>query len=242
MKRLSLFIVILVSALLPSLSQGQGNYAIPLIGSQAPSFTAKTTNGDLSFPSDYGNSWKILFSHPKDFTPVCSSELIELANLQPEFAKLNTKVVVLSTDNLQQHKDWKSSLETVKYEGETTPEIKFPIIDDSDKSISKMYGMLQPASNNDKDIRGVFIINPENVVEAVFFYPTDVGRNMNEIVRTVEALQTSQNNIVTPANWEPGQDVMLTYMTDAQKKELEAKSPNIYQIAWYMTLMKYNSH
>jgi peroxiredoxin 2/4 len=241
MKRLSLFFVMLVTAILPSLSQGQSNYAIPLIGSQAPSFTAKSTNGDINFPSDYGNSWKIIFSHPKDFTPVCSSELIELANLQPEFAKLNTKVVVLSTDNLQQHKDWKSSLETVQYEGKATPAIKFPIIDDSDKSISRLYGMLQPASNNERDVRGVFIINPDNVVEAIFFYPTDVGRNMDEIMRTVQALQTTQNNIVTPANWEPGQDVMLSYMTDEQKKELEAKSPNIYQIAWYMTLMKYNS-
>jgi peroxiredoxin 2/4 len=242
MKRLSLFIIMLTTAILPGWSQGQGNYSIPLIGSQAPSFTAKSTNGSITFPTDYGSSWKIIFSHPKDFTPVCSSELIELANLQPEFAKLNTKVVVISTDNLQQHNDWKASLETVQYQGQPTADIKFPIIDDSDKSISKMYGMLQPASNNEKDVRGVFIINPDNVVEAVFFYPIDVGRNMDEILRTVEALQTTKNNIVTPANWQPGQDVMLSYMTDEQKKELEAKSTNIYQVAWYMTLMKYNSH
>jgi len=241
MKKIVFLIAMLMISMPLVWSQSQGSN-IPLIGSQAPSFTAKSTNGTITFPDDFGKSWKILFSHPKDFTPVCSSEILELANLQPEFDKMNVKVAVLSTDDLKQHETWKAALEEVNYKDRPTPPIKFPIIDDNDKSISKMYGMLHSPTSTTEDVRGVFVIDPSNEVRAVFFYPHEVGRNMDEIVRTVEALQIAKNNVVIPANWEPGQDVMLSYLTDEQKNEMKLPTSNIYQIAWFMTMQKLKSN
>lgn len=244
MKKLIFFIVILGLSVPSSWAQVPATDHIPLIGSIAPSFTAESTNGPITFPEDYGHKWKILFSHPKDFTPVCSSELIELADMQPEFDKLNAKIVVLSTDELSQHKSWKESMQTVNYKGRQTPEIKFPLVADPDKTISMEYGMLHSPTSTTKDVRGVFIIDPNDVVQAVFFYPMGVGRNMNEILRTVEALQAqrAQQNIAIPANWEPGDDVLLTYLNDKEKAEMDQPGSNIYQVVWYMVLEKAGQH
>jgi peroxiredoxin (alkyl hydroperoxide reductase subunit C) len=193
-----------------SFSQSSSN--IPLIGSKAPSFKANSTSGNLEFPNDFGKSWKILFSHPQDFTPVCSSELIELAHLQGEFDKLNVKLAIISTDNVETHNLWKAHLEEIDYQGRGTQKINFPIIDDQSRTGSRLYGMLHEPVSTNKDVRGVFIIDPDNVVQAINFYPMQVGRNMNEIVRMVEALQTvAREKVLTPANWEKGDDVMVPY-------------------------------
>ncbi len=190
----------------------QNSLKIPLIGSKAPSFKAVSTQGNLKFPDDFGKSWKILFSHPQDFTPVCSSELLTLANMQKEFDKLGVKIAVVSTDNIDQHKMWVSHLEEIDYKNHGPQKIYFPIFDDHDKNVSKLYGMLHDPVSTIKDVRGVFIIDPENTVRSVNFYPMQVGRNMDELVRLVEALQTvDHEKVLTPANWQIGEDVMVPY-------------------------------
>jgi len=238
MKKIALLTLLFCFATLLTWAQKHQNAQIPLIGDQAISFTGESTNGPVNFPQDFGNKWKILFSHPKDFTPVCSSELLELAELQPEFARLNTSLVVVSTDNLSQHKSWKESLETVNYQGQGLQKINFPIVADDSKAISMKYGMLHDNSSTTEDVRGVFIIDPDNKIQAVFFYPSSVGRNLDEIKRTLIALQTTKDNVVIPANWQPGKDVILSYLTPEEQKELGKPNSDIYQVAWYMTFMK----
>lgn len=185
---------------------------IPLIGDKAPSFTTESTNGTITFPDDFGENWKILFSHPQDFTPVCSSELLELAYLQPEFDKLGVKLAVISTDNLSQHKMWKAHLEEIDYKDRGAIKIHFPLFEDQRANASKKYGMLHTPTSTTKDVRGVYIIDSKNVVRSINFYPMQVGRNMEEFVRIVEALQTTEKNkVLTPANWTMGDDVMIPY-------------------------------
>ena len=206
------FLSFLAIVFLVGSSIAQSDSKIPLIGSEAPSFKANTTQGKMKFPNDYGKSWKILFSHPQDFTPVCSSEILELANLQPEFEELDVKIAIISTDDVEQHNMWVAYLEELDYKGHGQKKINFPVIDDSEKSASRLYGMLHEPVSSTKDVRGVFVIDPDNIIRSVNFYPMQVGRNMNEIVRIVEALQTvDQAKVLTPANWEKGGDVMVPY-------------------------------
>jgi len=231
-------IVLMLFCLVTTLTWSQNSMKIPLIGEKAPSFEAASTNGQINFPNDFGNNWKILFSHPKDFTPVCSSEILELANMQSDFEKLGVKLLVISTDKLSNHVEWKKSLESISYQGNAPQKISFPFVADDNLTISKSYGMLHAQVSNTKDVRGVFIIDPKNVIQAVYFYPMSVGRNMEEIKRTVIALQTAQDNIVTPANWQPGDDVILSYLTKEDKLAREQSDPSIYEIAWYMIYKK----
>jgi peroxiredoxin (alkyl hydroperoxide reductase subunit C) len=209
MKKVMLTLVIAVFCM--TILNAQNN-KIPLIGSSAPSFTAASTNGNLTFPNSFGKSWKILLSHPQDFTPVCSSELLELAYLQNEFNRLGVKLAVISTDDVEQHKLWKAHLEELDYKNRGEQIIDFPIFEDQKGVASRMYGMLHEPVSTTKDVRGVFIIDSENVVRAINFYPMQVGRNMQELVRTVEALQASdENEVLTPANWTKGEDVMMPH-------------------------------
>jgi peroxiredoxin (alkyl hydroperoxide reductase subunit C) len=215
---------------------------IPMLGDKAPSFTAETTNGTLHFPDDYGKKWKILFSHPLDFTPVCSSELLELAYMQGEFEKLGVQIVIISTDNIESHKNWKKSLESLSYKNREAVNIKFPLIDDDSKLISRKYGMIHASTNNTKDVRGVFIIDPDNKISAISFNPMEVGRNLDEIKRTVNALQTVKSNaVLTPANWQPGGDVLIPYLKsdeNSSSKAVSKNDPKLYQVAWYMIFKK----
>lgn len=199
---------------------------IPLIGSKAPKFQAESTHGKVTFPNDFGKSWKILFSHPADFTPVCTSELLELAYLQPEFDKLNVKLAVISTDNVEVHRMWEAHLEELDYKNRGKQAIDFPIFEDPNGLASKKYGMLHEPVSTTKDIRGVFIIDEHNVVRSINFYPMQVGRNMEEIVRIVEALQTTEKaKVFTPANWEDGDDVIVPYFP--YTNEEVAKNPDL---------------
>lgn len=238
MKKIVLLTTLLCFGVMFAWSQKPANVQIPLIGDQAITFTGESTNGPINFPDDFGRKWKILFSHPKDFTPVCSSELLELASLQADFKSLNTAIVVVSTDNLEQHKTWKESLETVNYNGKGPQKIDFPLVADESKVISSEYGMIHANSSTTKDVRGVFIINPDNKIAAIFFYPSTVGRNMDEIKRTLIALQTTKDNVVLPANWQPGKDVILSYLTPEEQAQIGKPNSDIYQVAWYMTFMK----
>ena len=210
MKKIS--VSLLMSFFLVTLAFAQKDQ-IPLIGSKAPSFTAQTTQGELHFPQDFGKHWKILFSHPKDFTPVCSTELLELAYMQKELESMDVKIAVISTDNLSQHKMWVAQMEELDYKNHGPQKINFPVIDDSKMVVSKQYGMLHAPTSTSRDIRGVYIIDPNNIVRSVNFYPVEVGRNMVEIERIVSALQTTEQEMVlTPANWKHGDDVIVPYM------------------------------
>jgi peroxiredoxin 2/4 len=221
-------------------SQETSSSGIPLLGDTAPSFTAESTNGQIVFPSDYSHQWKILFSHPADFTPVCTSEIIELAGSQKEFEKLNTKILIVSSDGVDNHNEWIKSMEALKYKDKNTEKIKFPLIGDKDHLIAKKYGMIHPSTNTTKDVRGVFIIDPNDKVRAIFFYPMNVGRNVEEIKRTLIAMQTTdKEKVMTPANWEPGGDVLIPYSKPENEKEnLAQNNPQVYQVAWYMWFKK----
>ncbi|PKP20392.1 MAG: peroxiredoxin [Bacteroidetes bacterium HGW-Bacteroidetes-21] len=217
---------------------------IPLIGEKAPSFVAESTNGKITFPDDYFNKWKIIFSHPDDFTPVCSTEILELAYLQDEFKKLNAEIIIISTDGINSHMEWKKSLENLNYKQKGPVSIKFPLISDKSIEISKLYGMIHPTYNDVKDVRGVFIIDPENKIRALMFYPNETGRNMDEILRMVKALQNvDKNYVLTPANWTPGADVLLK--SPATEKETEkfklSDDKSKYSYAWYMWFTKQGS-
>jgi len=214
---------------------------IPLIGETAPAFTAESTNGKITFPDDYYGKWKILFSHPAAFTPVCTSELIELAQMQKDFEKLDTKLAVVSTEGINSYIAWKKSMEAMHYNDQETPKIEFPLISDNNLEISKKYGMIHSYSSTTRDIRGVFIIDPNEKIRAIFFYPMNVGRNMDEIKRTLMALQLAdQKNILTPGNWKPGDEVLIPPpKTEADADNMsEKKDPDLHELAWYMWLKK----
>lgn len=242
MKKLFLLaaVVLFSTGLLSAQADEDKVNRIPLIGEQAPSFEAASTNGNLVFPADFGNQWKILFAHPQDFTPVCSSELLELAYLQKEFDKLNVKLAVISTSPLEDHKQWKKALEEIEYKGRQATKIKFPLIDDENRLISNKYGMIHPSISGTKSVRGVFIIDPDNVVRAVSFYPMNVGRNSDEILRTVQALQTADKNHMTPSDWRPGQDLIVSAPPVTDQKT-ENVPDGYYKLAWFMWYKKANT-
>ena len=231
MKKINLIILL---ALIPALTFAQSNSGIPLIGTKAPGFKAESTNGPIKFPKDFGTHWKLIISHPRDFTPVCSTELMELAKLQDEFEKLNVDILVVSTDPLHDHNSWKEWLEQILADNQVSVDIKFPLLDDENMNISSKYGMLHEHSGTTKDVRGVFIIDPDNIVRSTMFYPVEIGRNMEEIKRAVVALQTTyKTDMYTPANWEPGDDVLLHYYDQE-----DLNDPDVYQKAWFLTFRK----
>jgi len=215
---------------------------IPEIGAEAPSFTAESTNGVIHFPADYGSHWKILFAHPKDFTPVCSSELLELGYQQESFADLNAELVVVSTDLLEQHRSWVKALEEVRYDGRAPVDIKFPLVADHSMKVARAYGMIHSSSSPSQNIRGVYFIDPDNTIRSIQFYPNEVGRNVDELKRTLLALQETyaQDNIVTPVNWQPGDDVMVPYLTAEEKSSLGSSDSEFYQPIWFLTFKKLN--
>jgi peroxiredoxin (alkyl hydroperoxide reductase subunit C) len=214
---------------------------MPLLGDRAPAFTAKSTKGDINFPTDYFAKWKILFSHPAAFTPVCTTELLELAELQDEFKKLKTELFVISTDGVNSHLEWVKSMEAINYRNRVAVDIDFPLISDTGLEISEKYGMIHPNSSKTKDIRAVFIIDPDDKISAIFYYPENVGRNIDEIMRTLIALQeVYAHEKLTPANWTPGSDLLLKSPASQEeaKKMEEKESASIYSYAWYLWFAK----
>lgn len=242
MKPLLLLLITLGSLYFPVTSQTVLNQRTPMLGQQAPAFKGTSTTGNINFPDDYWTKWKIIFSHPADFTAVCSSEIMELANMQSDFEKLNAALLVLSTDGLNSHIEWIHSLEAIEIDGKQIPKIRFPLITDSDLTISSLYGMIEENNHSIKrDIRAVYIIDPDNKMSAIFSYPSNVGRNMQEIKRTLIALQTSEKyNVLTPADWKPGSDVLLPspVSIDESRKLENKKDEDIYMRQWYMWYKK----
>ncbi len=185
--------------------------SLPRIGEKAPSFTAVTTQGEIKFPEQYAGNWVILFSHPADFTPVCTSEFMTFASLEEKFAKANTKLVGLSVDGLYSHIAWLRTIkEKIEYKGMKNVEVKFPLIEDITMEVARRYGMIQPGESSTKAVRAVFFIDPKGIIRAIIYYPLSLGRNFEELYRVVVALQTADAfGIATPADWQPGDDVIV---------------------------------
>lgn len=211
------------------------------IGQHAPGFKAQATTGNINFPDDYFTKWKILFSHPADFTPVCTTEIMALSEKQETFKKLNTALLVISTDGLNSHIEWVKSIESISFAGKESVKIGFPLISDVNMEISKKYNLLRKDTILTKDMRAVVFIDPDNKIRAILNYPQNIGRNIDEIERVLIALQTADDNeVLTPANWKPGGDVLLpSPKTMEESASLKAKNKaGYYNLNWYLWFKK----
>lgn len=215
---------------------------MPLIGDDAPSFTAVTTQGTIDFPEDYKGKWVILFSHPADFTPVCTTEFMTFASMQEEFRKMNTELIGLSIDSVFSHIAWLKRIEEkIEYKGMKNIEVKFPVIADLKMDVAKKYGMLQPNASTTQAVRAVFIIDPVAKIRAMLYYPLSTGRNMQEIKRLVIALQKNEaEKVATPANWQPGEDVIIPppNTMEAVKERLGKTEEGKCCLDWFICLKK----
>lgn len=183
---------------------------LPLIGDQAPTFHADTTNGPIDFPADYAGKWVILFSHPSDFTPVCTSEFMAFQALYDELKKMNTELVGLSVGSVSSHLAWIDAIRGIKWREWGNVDITFPVIDDVSMRVARQYGMIHPNMSDTHAVRAVFIIDPVGIIRAILYYPASTGRNFDEIKRMVTALQTSDAfKVSTPADWRPGDEVLV---------------------------------
>jgi len=215
---------------------------LPLIGERAPSFKAETTQGPITFPDDYRGKWVVFFSHPADFTPVCTTEFMTFAAMQPEFEKLNCKLLGLSIDSTYSHIAWLRTIkEKIDYKGMKGVEVTFPVISDLTMDVARAFGMLQPAASNTQAVRAVFVIDPQAVVRAILYYPLSNGRNMDEIKRLLTAMQLSdQHKVATPANWQPGDDVIVPPpgSCGVAKTRMEKPDADVHCLDWFMCLKK----
>jgi peroxiredoxin 2/4 len=217
-------------------------YSMPLIGEQAPSFKAKTTQGDIEFPKDYKGKWVILFSHPADFTPVCTTEFITFASMIDEFKALNTELIGLSVDSLYAHIAWLRTIqEKIEWKEFKNVEVKFPLIEDIEMKVANKFGMIHPNQSTNQAVRAVFIIDPKAVIRTILYYPASTGRNFDEIKRIVIALQKAdKESIATPADWRPGDDVIIppAGSCGTAKDRMETKEDDKYCLDWFMCFKK----
>jgi alkyl hydroperoxide reductase subunit AhpC len=199
---------------------------IPRINDTAPDFSAETTQGTINFHEWIGNGWAILFSHPKDFTPVCTTELGYMAGLQPEFAKRNTKIIALSVDPVTDHKKWSADIEETQGH-----KVNYPMIGDPELRIAKLYGMLPAESGNtsagrtpadNATVRTVFVIGPDKKIKLQLSYPMSTGRNFDEVLRVLDSIQlTAKHKVATPANWEQGGDVIILPAVSNEEAQMQ---------------------
>lgn len=189
------------------------------LGDKAPNFQAKTSQGEIDFYTYLGDNWGVLFSHPGDYTPVCTTELGKTASLKDEFAKRNVKVIALSVDSVEQHKNWISDINETQ-----NVEVTFPIIADENKEISEAYDMIHPNASVNATIRSLFIIDPNKIIKLIISYPASTGRNFQEILRVIDSLQLTANySVATPADWKEGEDVVV--LPSIKTEDIPAKFP-----------------
>ncbi len=214
----------------------------PMIGEPAPRFEAETTQGKICFPDDYKGKWVILFSHPADFTPVCTTEFMTFASMQEQFRSLNCELVGLSIDSTFSHIAWLRTIkEKVQFRNMKDVEVTFPVISDLTMEVSRLYGMLQPAASTTQAVRGVFFVDPEGKVRAILYYPMSNGRNFQEIRRLLVAMQTSdKHKVATPADWQPGEEVIVPPpgSCGAAKDRMQAKDPSVRCVDWFLCFKK----
>ncbi|MCL2152587.1 MAG: peroxiredoxin [Oscillospiraceae bacterium] len=216
---------------------------MPLIGDPAPEFEAITTQGPIKFPADYKGEWVILFSHPADFTPVCTTEFMMFASMMDDFKKINTSLVGISVDSLYSHIAWLRKIKELEWKGLKDIEVMFPLIDDIRMDVAKKYGMIQPGQSNTQAVRAVFVIDPKGKIRAIMYYPLTTGRNFDEIKRLVLALQKADKDAcATPANWQPGDDVIVPTANSCgvAKERVESKDENMYCLDWFLCFRKEN--
>ena len=223
------------------MSDNENSYSsMPLIGDPAPAFRSMTTMGKVNFPEDYKGKWVVFFSHPADFTPVCTTEFIALARRADEFREINAELLGLSIDSLHSHLAWAESIEHIDLDGKGKVKIPFPIVADISMSVAKAYGMLQTVAKT-QTVRAVFIIDPDSIIRAILFYPMSTGRNIDEIKRIILSLQKHDaDNVSTPADWNPGGPVVIgapLTLEDA-KKRMEDADENTIPYSWYLTMRK----
>jgi peroxiredoxin 2/4 len=215
---------------------------MPLIGDDAPVFKAKTTQGEINFPDDYKGKWVILFSHPADFTPVCTTEFMTFASMMDEFKALDTELIGLSVDSLYAHIAWLRTIkEKIHWKDMKDVEVTFPLIEDIKMEVANKFGMIQPNQSSTQAVRAVFIIDPQAKIRCILYYPLSTGRNFDEIKRIIMALQKADADAcATPADWRPGQDVIVppAGSCGTAKERMESKDDDIYCLDWFMCFKK----
>lgn len=213
---------------------------MPLIGDPAPEFKAVTTQGQINFPEDFKGKWVILFSHPADFTPVCTTEFMTFASMAEEFKALNTELVGLSVDSLYAHIAWLRKIQELEWNGMKNVEVKFPLIEDIKMEVANKYGMIQSQSTT-QAVRAVFVIDPKAVIRTILYYPASCGRNFDEIKRIILALQKAdKDSVATPANWRPGDDTIIPPpgSCGVAKERMESQDENKYCLDWFLCFNK----
>lgn len=213
--------------------------SLPLIGDKAPAFSAETTQGIINFPADYKGSWVILFSHPADFTPVCTTEFMKFASIHKELEDLNCKLIGLSIDSKFSHIAWLRTIkEKVEFEGLKNIEVTFPVIEDISMNVAKKYGMIQPNASTTQAVRAVFYIDPQATIRALMYYPASVGRSFQEIKRVLQALQTAdKEKIACPADWNPGKPVIIPppgSCGQAKERIEQSKTDGVRCVDWFL--------
>lgn len=214
---------------------------MPLIGEQAPSFTAVTTQGIINFPEDYKGKWVILFSHPADFTPVCTTEFMTFAAMAQDFEELNTELIGLSVDSLYAHIAWLRKIQELEWKGMKNLEVKFPLIEDIKMDVANKFGMIQPGQSDTQAVRAVFVIDPVGKIRTILYYPLSMGRNFDELKRIILALQKAdKDNVATPADWRPGDDTIIPTpgSCGTAKERMESKASDQYCLDWFMCFKK----
>ncbi len=211
--------------------------SMPLIGEPAPEFTAITTQGEINFPKDYKGKWVILFSHPADFTPVCTTEFMTFAAMMDEFKELNTELVGLSVDSLYAHIAWLRKIGELEWKGMKNLDVTFPLIEDIKMDVANKYGMIQPGQSNTQAVRAVFVVDPKGIIITILYYPLSMGRNFDEIKRIILALQKADDdNVATPADWRPGDDVIVPTpgTCGTARERMESQDDDVYCLDWFM--------
>lgn len=212
-------------------------YTMPRIGDKAPSFQATTTQGKINFPGDFQGKWKILFSHPADFTPVCTTEFMTFGKRQKEFDALNTQLVGLSIDGLYSHIAWLRGIKNLEFNGMKDIDVEFPLIEDITMEIAKMYGMIHPNENSTQASRAVFFIDPQDKIRTIIYYPAALGRNFDEIVRVLKGLQVADEfGVALPADWQPGDEVIqpTAGSCGVARDRMQGKEADLKCYDWYL--------
>ncbi len=218
--------------------ENQENEKMPLIGEMAPSFEAVTTQGKIKFPEDYKGKWVILFSHPADFTPVCTTEFISFAMMEEELKALNTELIGLSVDSIYAHIAWLRTIrDKIEWKGYKNVNITFPLIEDIKMDVAKKFGMIQPGQSTTQAVRAVFFIDPKGKIRTILYYPLSLGRNFAEIKRIIIALQKADaDGVATPADWQPGDDVIVPTpgSCGAVQTRMENIDKDVYCLDWFL--------
>ena len=205
--------------------------SLPKIGDQAPDFTAQTTQGEVTLSTWQEGKWVVLFSHPADFTPVCSTELTEFGRRSKEFEQRGVKLIGISVDSIHSHLAWHQNLGKIL--GVSLP---FPIIADSTRAVSELYGMIHPGASATVTVRALFVIDPKRVVRALIYYPLNIGRNVDEVVRVIDALQTAdKNGVACPVNWKPGDKVIVPPPKTEKEVADRLALQNVERLDFYLT-------